>query len=370
MATKLYGQRMTKNIFLIVLVITASYKNVHTMDLQPEIGDVMVERQLLDTVINAPVMRRIQKIDQHGPPFYLNLVPAAFSRFDHCVGVWQLVKEAGGSLKEQVAALLHDASHGPFSHLMDHVRQMAEQDHAYQDTIHLWFLEQMGIEDLLKNLENCGDWKLEDLNPDNPLYTRLEQPLPDLCADRIQYILHTGLMFSKITQEEVDYVREHLKFADDKWFLTDRKAALLIADLSLYFTKNFWGSVWNFVLYTYFAEAIAEGIKLNLINENDLHFGIDRQILSILEQAHSPYIQRRLSWSNAIHDSYQIVQDGSYDILFKPKFRGVNPWVMTTEGLRRLTNLDTAYADAFETTKSYCTEGIKVKFLKDPESDQ
>lgn len=32
----------------------------------------------------------------------------------------------------------------------------------------------------------------KELDPDNPSYNALEHPLPDLCADRIQYFSYWG----------------------------------------------------------------------------------------------------------------------------------------------------------------------------------
>jgi HD superfamily phosphohydrolase len=39
--------------------------------------------------------------------------------------IWRL----GGSLREQLAGLLHDVSHAAFSHLIDHVLDVAEEDY-------------------------------------------------------------------------------------------------------------------------------------------------------------------------------------------------------------------------------------------------
>ena len=84
-------------------------------------------------LLESKVMQRLKGVDQHGIPHYFcNLSP--FSRFDHSVGVYLLVKNAGASDKEQIAALLHDASHTAFSHTADFLfknKGNFHQEHSY-----------------------------------------------------------------------------------------------------------------------------------------------------------------------------------------------------------------------------------------------
>ena len=172
-------------------------------------GSAVVENPLTRALLKSPAMERIKHIDQSGPLVYFGLAPE-YRRYDHCVGVWDLVRRFGGSDQEQAAALLHDASHTVFSHVADHLFHGREKEHSYQDEIHLWFLEKMGIEKILKE---HGIDDISILNPDNPDYRRLEQPSPGLCADRIEYLLHTGILFEKLTKEEQASQKTTLKIS-------------------------------------------------------------------------------------------------------------------------------------------------------------
>jgi HD superfamily phosphohydrolase len=51
------------------------------------------------------------------------------TRFDHSAGVMLRIRRLGGSLWEQLAGLLHDVLHTAFSHLIDYVLEVAEEDY-------------------------------------------------------------------------------------------------------------------------------------------------------------------------------------------------------------------------------------------------
>src|ERR1700733_6161088 len=81
--------------------------------------ETIVDPVLLD-LLDSTAVRRLRGVLQHGVTALLEITKP-ITRFEHSVGVMLLVRRAGGDLKEQVAALLHDVSHTAFSHVIDHV---------------------------------------------------------------------------------------------------------------------------------------------------------------------------------------------------------------------------------------------------------
>ena len=98
----------------------------------PVYGFVSVPRGLLCELINHPAFQRLSRIRQLGMSA-LVYPGATHTRWAHSPGAYHLMREAFRSLKEkgvfvfdveeegaEIAILLHDIGHGPFSHVLEH----------------------------------------------------------------------------------------------------------------------------------------------------------------------------------------------------------------------------------------------------------
>ena len=318
-------------------------------------GTHEINNIILENLIDHDVVQRLKHIDQSGPLPYIMSAPF-FSRYDHSIGVLVLLQKAKAPLQEQVAGLLHDVSHTAFSHLGDHLFFKDNQTHSYQDTIHLSFLKKFSVE----KLDFLKDIQLEDLDPDLPHYKALERPLPDLCADRIQYILHTGVIFKKISSAFALDIVNNLDFTHGDWFFTSKSLAKSFAVLSLDFTKTLWGSPWNWFMYKDFGDAIQHAMDMNMLSQDDIKYGTDLKIMNILKQCKDPVIQEKLKGLQNIQHVFRCVPFGQGTWNIKPKFRGVDPFVQTKKGLQRLSSLDREFKQNFDETKRWCEKGYGI----------
>ena len=98
----------------------------------PVYGFVSVPRGLLCELINHPAFQRLSRIRQLGMSA-LVYPGATHTRWAHSLGAYHLMREAFRSLTEkgvfvfdveeegaEIAILLHDIGHGPFSHVLEH----------------------------------------------------------------------------------------------------------------------------------------------------------------------------------------------------------------------------------------------------------
>ena len=98
----------------------------------PVYGFVSVPRGLLCELINHPAFQRLSRIRQLGMSA-LVYPGATHTRWAHSLGAYHLMREAFRALKEKgvfvfdveaegadLAILLHDIGHGPFSHVLEH----------------------------------------------------------------------------------------------------------------------------------------------------------------------------------------------------------------------------------------------------------
>ena len=308
-----------------------------------------MDHPLLEEIFMSPTMVRLDGIDQSGPPAHFGVVPA-FSRRDHCNGVWALLKRANVSLEEQVTGLLHDASHTAFSHLADLLFKHDEVIHngCYQDSIHEWFLDSMKIPTITKKYTIS----LKMLNPDNALYSALERPLPHLCADRIHYNIHTGVVFHRITQQDAQEIVNDLHFEQGRWFFETPALAKKFAELSVTFSRQVWGAEYNHAFY-------------QLITKDEMHFGTDKEILKKLQKSNNISIKKLLKKCENIYAHFTVVEYGKGECNFKPKFRGIDPLVRTKKNtFKTLTEIDKDFKKEFEATKKWCEAGYGIVFTE------
>ena len=311
-------------------------------------------------VINSGVMQRLRDIDQSGAARYLGVKLPVFSRYEHSIGVYALLKKAGVSKKEQVAGLLHDASHTVFSHVGDYIWAKKINDYneeSFQDTIHLAYLRKNRIEPILKSL----GMKLRDVDIERNEYKALEQSLPGMCADRIQYNIHTGLIMKMINEKDVREILGDLKYEDEKWFFKDPIVARKFANLSVYFTQNFWGSKWNTTMNIHFANALKRAIELKIISEDEL-FSTDSVVLNKLLKSGDGVI--KLNLQQCEKPLEKIPGQNYKSEKFYPKFRCIDPLIKQSSGkFVRLSEIDVMFKSNYDAVKKWCRDGFEVDVL-------
>jgi len=347
--------------------LVAAQKYSHTaadlpaeMNIETLFGPVHITEPVLIELLNHPIMLRTQDIDQHGPPTYFAKQPT-FSRYEHSIGVFALLRLYNRPLIEQVAGLLHDVSHTVFSHVADHLFKTGNQIN-YQDTIHEWYLDKMCLAQVLAR----HNLSIDAINPDQPEFCALEQKSPKLCADRIQYILHTAIVFHKMTKEELSDMMQTLHFDGSCWYFSSENHARTLANLSLYFTQNFWATAENLAWRHWLCSAIKQGIARNLITSDDIHFGTDASILAILNTSEDSYIKEMMHkcYNSGAH--YKKTNSAeSYDLSEHPKLRAVDPLVMLADETTptSLSHRDSEYKKNLEEARRVIGQGTYINLM-------
>lgn len=320
-------------------------------------GPLVVENPVIKHILQLPALERLKKVSQSGVASYVIPQLKAWSRYDHSLGVLYLLQRYGASLEEQLAGLLHDVSHTAFSHVADFVFEHTSDNDSYQDSIHEWFLRSCAIDKELA----LFSISLEEVLHKSGGHKALEQDLPYLCADRLDYNLMGGALFGRITPQEVQELLLHLKFEDDTWFFVDQAWAKKFGLLVLENDVKIWGTAWNGVLYELAAQALRRAFTLQLVSQQDLHFSTDDVLWNRLLMSDDSIIKDLLYKFFHYQDTYKLVDHGAHDLAFHPKFRGIDPFVKTSSGLVHLSKLDLQFAGEYECTRDLIKRGWFVK---------
>jgi len=287
---------------------------------------VAIEEPGILHLIDCPTFQRLKRIRQAGPSA-LAFPFKDVTRFEHCLGVFLLLKRLGAERREQVAGLLHDISHTAFSHAVDFIISSVEQDH--HESLKPMMLDRP---DLAEALGRLGYAPAEFY--DDSIYPLLEQPLPWLCADRLDYFLRDGVACGVVSGAAADRILRHLAVADDRIVFTDVDVAREAVRLFEIMNRDWWASDTEAYIYNEFADAIREAIRRGVICPDDL-MTEDDLVLAKLDAADVPAINQKL---DSIRHFRPEALNG-YAARVEPKVRWLDPPVLVDHSVRRLSAL-------------------------------
>lgn len=347
-------------VFVVIIGLLASHQTKSKgITVDTIYGSFDVEEPILLDLIACRGVQRLKGVHQYGVLRYATPMEE-YSRYDHSVGVFALLRKFDCSVAEQVAGLLEDTSHTAFSHVADFVFDHHSFDTSYQDDIHGWYLRNSGIAGIL---EKYG-YSVDKVHPRNGQLIALEQPLPAMCADRIEYNLQGGLRRGLLTQDEVDTLLRDLRYDEPHWYFTSVASAKKLARVSLNMTENVWGSAWGLLIYTWASDALKHALKTNRITHDDFHFSTDDAIWQRLIDSQDPVITERMNRILNFEKLFRHCDPSEQDVYVRGKFRGIDPLVKTTSGLKRLTLIDADYRKEYETVQAVMKRGWSLKVIE------
>ncbi len=153
----------------------------------------------LDKYIETKMMQRLATIGQFCGSDYTNLYNCRYwySRLDHCVACALMTWHFTGDKKQTLAALFHDSGTPIFSHCVDYLLEDYINQESAEINIKEVLLNSLEILNLLKE----DHVLLEDVI-DIERYSIVENKKPKICVDRLEGVLHTGLIWHQFWQLE------------------------------------------------------------------------------------------------------------------------------------------------------------------------
>lgn len=249
-------------------------------------GDFTITESVLQELLTAPSVLRLQRIAQHGIATGRYTTENEFSRYEHSVGVMLLLRRLGASLNEQVAGLLHDVSHTAFSHVIDWVIGDSTKE-DYQDNRHREVILNSELPAILQHY-NIDPEDIIEYHP----HTLLEQPIPALCADRVDYALREFQDWANPTA--VESILASLVAHNGRIVFTDEVAARIFAETFLHCQREHWASAEARARYNLFAEAIRLTLQHRTVLLADFSLD-DQQVMAKLQADTHPRVQEILA---------------------------------------------------------------------------
>ncbi|MFP4343637.1 MAG: HD domain-containing protein [Anaerolineales bacterium] len=299
----------------------------------PLYGTWELEEPLLLELYRSRAVQRLAHIYQAGATAFVK-TERNTTRLEHSVGVMLLLRRLGASVEEQAAGLLHDVPHTAFSHVVDFV--FPNHQHAYHEEHRETFIATTDLPGVLERQGVDWRWLSEAEN-----FSLLEQPLPALCADRLDYFLRDGYALGLLDSAEVGTLLDHLQVWEGRIVVDDLEAARLLGERFIDLDDAIWCNVQEVGWYALMARALQAAMAAGLLDEEDF-WGTDEAIMARLRATENEEVQRWLHLLRRDVDFARVAEGGDLQVL--PKVRAVDPPVLEGEGVVPLSRLDPAFA--------------------------
>ncbi len=308
----------------------------------PVYGDVIFTEPLFIDLYHADAVQRLTAIYQGGITAFIK-PERATTRLEHCLGVAALLRLLGADPVEQAAGLLHDVPHTAFSHVVDFV--FPNHEHTYHEEHREDMLQGSEIPAIC--VRHGLDWRYVS---DAENFALLEQPLPLLCADRLDYFLRDGTVdVGTFSAADAQSLLAHLCVWEacgelgrtGQIVVDDLDAARWLGEQFIRLDDVCWCSVQEVGWYAVMAEALRAALELGVIAEADFA-GTDAALFERIRAANAPDIQQ---WLALLRRDVDFVRDPAHPDLFAlPKVRAVDPPVLLNGRAVPLSHLDAAFA--------------------------
>jgi HD superfamily phosphohydrolase len=245
-----------------------------------------------------------------------------------------LLHKMGASLIEQASGLIHDVPHTAFSHVVDFL--YPSQEHTFHEAHRESVI---AASDLPEILDRHGlDWRMVS---DADRFSLLEQPLPALCADRLDYFLRDGVGMGLVSSAEAAQLLAHLRVWEGRIVVDEMDVACWLGDRFMAIDDTVWCSVQEIGWYVAMARALGAAMQAGVLTESDL-WGTDEAVLQRLRAARLLPIQR---WLDLLRPDVSFVRDDVHpDLVTLPKVRAVDPPVLVAGQVQFLSCLDVDFS--------------------------
>jgi HD superfamily phosphohydrolase len=247
------------------------------------------------------------------------------------MGVMLLVKRLGADLEEQIAALLHDVSHTAFSHVIDYVYD-GHNTQSYHEEKKLEFVSGSDIPFTLE--KHSYNW-LNFMDEDH--FPLLEQDLPHLCADRLDYFLRDARDLGLANDSEIAAVLADLRTYEGRMVTDHLDSARWLGYTFIAADKASWANFREVGLYELTAQAIRRALQIGVLSEDDL-WGTDYPAWEKLQTSRDQQLQFHLQRVNA--DTRFEWDEKNPEFRVSTKLRAIDPDVLLDGQVKPLSFLD------------------------------
>lgn len=318
-------------------------------------GGFEVKEPVLQEIIKCKTFQRLANINMGSWTPQNPFLSTGYSRYEHSIGVFLLLRKYGASIMEQIAGLIHDVSHTAFSHLSDRLfgNEGSAQTSEFQDSVHNDFVKNSEIAQIL---DRHGYDVTEILNDRN--FPLKEKSLPDLCADRMDYGLRATVhmkRYGHMLDIDVEKLADSFIATETGFVMCDLDAARRFAKTFNFADEHIYSCFDNVFFEAMMADVCHDALACGVLRREDFWNLTDWQIIKKMSDSGTDFSKMYRTPSEWRADE----SDTTAQIEFQ-KVRRIDPLFVDTNGtIRRLSDVDTEYAEYLAGLPKYFEYKIK-----------
>ena len=274
-------------------------------------------------IINTKIFKRLKSIYQSGGGYLVSDLWNV-NRHEHSIGTMILSLKFNGNIEEQIKALLHDISHTAFSHVIDYILKNENED--YHDKIQEDFLND---EDLLSIL---GKYNLNIKRIMSKNYSFLDNELPELSFDRIDYTLRDLFRQKRISHKDVREIVNNLAVYQKKLCFNSLEIGKWFQKLHFQEVVEYFQNPLNMYINTMLCNLLTSALNEEIIQLQDFYFTDE-------------YVLRKINSSSKKKELEDIINKKKYDdfLLLKEKIkvkkRYIDPYIFVNNEIKRISEI-------------------------------
>jgi HD superfamily phosphohydrolase len=168
----------------------------------------------------------------------------------------------------------------------------------------------------------------------------LEKPIPDLCADRVDYFFRDSVLLGVCKQDDIGLFLNHLVVREGDILVDNAAIAKNIALGYMECSKKLWASPTQAASFQILADALKSGLAAGIISEKDFLL-TDQQLYGKLRSSKNMEVTSKLDILNPGFFATDSPQD--FDFYVRTKARYIDPKVIQGTAVKRLSELDKDY---------------------------
>jgi len=300
-------------------------------------GNTQIDDPNIYQLISHPALQRLKRIwiSTYG---YLFELKRNSTRYEHSMGVYLLLKHFNASIEEQIAGLIHDVSHTALSHVSTYAFLGKYEGEEFHELQHRRFFKESGLYDLVTQLGFDPEYISNENN-----FPLLENSLPDICADRLDYALRDGLHLQILSRQQVNKILQGLAIHNSEFVFANEESAFLYSFNFYLLNLLHYGSPAEAYFNNDFGDLVKYAVEAGVLLEEDW-FSDDVYLLDKLKNSTDGKV---LDWLGNYNNRMVVYEDTENPHkVFSEKLRVVNPKVLLeakTGEVKRLTEISAVY---------------------------